>query len=82
VALSATAAATMLFVDAWFDVMTTPRGSSLVISVLLAVFAELPLACICLWIALHAAQVIEGRAVQSARRAARAEERLLERWVP
>ena len=75
VALAATAAATMLFVDAWFDVLTTPRGDPLILSVVLAVLVEIPLAVICLWIALHAAQVIEGRAVLLAKRAARADAR-------
>src|SRR5690242_6625488 len=37
VALAATAAATMLLVDAWFDVMTTPRSHGLLMSVALAV---------------------------------------------
>src|SRR5204863_503856 len=63
VALSSTAAATMLAVDAWFDVMTTPRGHGLFLSWLLAVLVELPLAGICLWIALHAEMVIENRVV-------------------
>jgi hypothetical protein len=75
VALAATAAATMLLVDAWFDVLTTPRGDSMAVSVLLAAVVEIPLALLCLWIARHAAQVIESRAVLLARRAARAEAR-------
>jgi hypothetical protein len=74
VALAATAAATMLAVDAWFDVMTTPRGRGLVVSLVLAGLVEVPLAGICLWIALHAAQVTEHRAVALARRARRAQE--------
>jgi hypothetical protein len=69
VTMAATAAATMLFVDAWFDVLTTPRGSDLVVSVVLAGAVELPLAMICLWIALHASQVVEGRSAALARRA-------------
>jgi hypothetical protein len=73
VAVAATAAATMLFVDAWFDVLTTPLGAGLVLSVVLAGAAEIPLALICLWIALHATQVLEARALMLARRAARAE---------
>src|SRR2546430_2956979 len=40
VALAATAAATMLFVDAWFDVMTTPRGHGLGMSIALAALVE------------------------------------------
>jgi hypothetical protein len=56
VTISATAAATMLFVDAWFDVLTTPRGSGRWLAVLLAAVAEIPLALICLWIALRASR--------------------------
>jgi hypothetical protein len=78
VTMSATAAATMLLVDAWFDVLTTRRGNGLWVSVLLAGGAEIPLALICLWIALHASQVIEGRTAMLARRAARAETRAAE----
>jgi hypothetical protein len=68
VAIVATAAATMLFVDAWFDVLTTPRGNGLMVSIALAAFVELPLASICLWIALHAEMVIESRLRLLARR--------------
>ena len=79
VALSSTAAATKLAVDAWFDVMTTPRGHGLFLSWLLAVLVELPLAGICLWIALHAEMVIENRVVLLSRRVRRAEARAARR---
>jgi hypothetical protein len=69
----------MLLVDAWFDVMTTPRGHGWFMSLALAVLVEVPLAAICLWIALHAAVVIEHRVVLLARRARRAEERIARR---
>ena len=62
VTMAATAAATMLFVDAWFDVLTTPRGGGRWVSVVLAAGVEIPLALICLWIALHATRVLEARA--------------------
>ena len=71
VALTSTAAATMLLVDAWFDVMTTPARHGLLMAVVLAVLVELPLAGICLWIALHAEHVITYRAELLARRVAR-----------
>jgi hypothetical protein len=74
VTMAATAAATMLLVDAWFDVLTTPRGRDLVVSLVLAGCAEIPLALICLWIAVHASQMTELRAARLARRAARAEQ--------
>jgi hypothetical protein len=79
VALTATAAATMLLVDAWFDVLTTPRGHGRLMSLALAGLIELPLAAICVWIALHAQYVVENRVVMLARRARRAEERAARR---
>jgi len=79
VALTSTAAATMLLVDAWFDVMTTPARHGLLMSVVLAVLVELPLAGICLWIARHAEQVMEYRVTALARRARRVERRLARR---
>src|SRR2546430_12021273 len=79
VALASTAAATMLLVYAWFDVMTTPRGHGWFMSLALAVLVELPLAAICMWIALHAAIVIENRVVLLSRRARRAEDRIARR---
>jgi hypothetical protein len=60
VGLTATATATILVVDAWFDVVTAPRGD-LTAAVLEAALAELPLALVCLWIALHVDRVIERR---------------------
>jgi hypothetical protein len=52
-ALSATAAATLLVVDAWFDVMTSPPGSQFLESLASAVLIELPLAAVCGWLAYH-----------------------------
>jgi hypothetical protein len=72
VALPATATATMLIIDAWFDVLTTPHDRGLVVAVILAVLVELPLAVICVWIALHAGQVVERRLRWLARREQRA----------
>jgi hypothetical protein len=51
--MSAVATGTVLVVDAWFDIVTSPRGDT-VQAVLSAVFAELPLAVLCLWIARRA----------------------------
>ncbi|TML30979.1 MAG: hypothetical protein E6G35_05415 [Actinobacteria bacterium] len=81
VALTSTAAATMLLVDAWFDVMTTPARHGLLMAVVLAVLVELPLAGICLWIARHAEQVMEYRVMVLVRRARRVERRLARRTV-
>jgi hypothetical protein len=60
VGMTATATTTILVVDAWFDVVTAPRGD-LTEAVLEAMLAELPLALVCLWIALHVDRVIERR---------------------
>ncbi len=73
VAFAATATATLLMVDAWFDVLTTPRRYGLGVAVLLAVLVELPLAAVCLWIATHARQVFRRRVQLLAKRAQRAE---------
>ena len=48
-ALSAAAATTLLVVDAWFDVLTSPRHE-LPSAIVLAVVVELPLAGICAWL--------------------------------
>jgi hypothetical protein len=66
VALAATALATMLAVDAWFDVNTSPAGVEREIAIGLA-FVEVALAGVCLWIALHAATVVRRRLEDLAR---------------
>jgi len=57
--------ATMLVVDAWFDVTTSGRHE-VGLAILLAVVAELPLAALCAWIA-----VFVQRETSLARRPAR-----------
>ena len=47
----ATAAATLLFVDAWFDVLTSSSRVELFVAIAEAVFLELPLAFLCLLLA-------------------------------
>lgn len=59
-ALAAAATATMLVVDAWFDVMTSPRRQ-LPQSLTLAVLIELPLAAICAWLSYHTQHIQEER---------------------
>jgi hypothetical protein len=51
-ALTASAAATLLVVDAWFDVMTSPRHEQWQ-AIVLAVLVELPLAAVCAWLSYH-----------------------------
>jgi hypothetical protein len=57
---AAGAKATLLVVDAWFDVLTTP-GVQRLESILLAVFVELPLAAFCVWLSWHTQQLEERR---------------------
>ena len=59
-ATAATTAATLLVVDAWFDVMTSP-GSQLAESLTLALLVELPLAAVCAWLSYHTQQLAERR---------------------
>jgi hypothetical protein len=48
---AATAAATLLFVDAWFDVLTASSRSELVIAIVEAAVVELPIVVFCLLLA-------------------------------
>jgi hypothetical protein len=66
-ATTATAAATLLVVDAWFDVMTTLPGQRLE-PVALAAGVELPLASVCVWLSFHSQQLAERRLVLLLRR--------------
>ena len=56
---TATAAATMLFCDAWFDVLSSQAGGERLMAVVLAVLVELPSALVCLLIARHVEEVAE-----------------------
>jgi hypothetical protein len=49
--LTAAATATLLLIDAWFDVTTASGGSALTESIAMAVLAEIPMAAICATIA-------------------------------
>jgi len=62
-AVGATAAATLLVVDAWFDVMTAAPGSQFLESLASAVLIELPLAAVCGWLAYHTEHLEEERIV-------------------
>jgi len=48
---AATAAATLLFVDAWFDILTASSRSELVTAIVEAAVVELPIAVFCLFLA-------------------------------
>jgi hypothetical protein len=51
IALSATATASFLLVDAWFDVLSERRSYQVFESLVLAIFIEIPLAIICFTVA-------------------------------
>jgi hypothetical protein len=56
---TATAAATMLFCDAWFDTLSANDSSERLLAVALALTVELPTAAVCLLIARHVDEVAE-----------------------
>jgi hypothetical protein len=56
---TATAAATMLVCDAWFDILSSQPGGERLVAVVLAVLVELPSALVCLLIARHVEEVAE-----------------------
>jgi hypothetical protein len=68
-AAAAAATATMLTVDAWFDIMTSPRRQ-LPEAITLAILIELPLAAVCAWLSYHTEQLEEKRIVLLLRRTA------------
>jgi hypothetical protein len=59
-ALASASAATLLVVDAWFDVVTSPRHQ-LLEAVVLAVVIELPLAGVCAWLSYHTEHLADRR---------------------
>lgn len=59
--LVASATAALLVVDAWFDVVTSPSGAERLTAAAMAVLVEVPLAAVCCWLALHAADIAEKR---------------------
>jgi hypothetical protein len=56
---TATAAATMLFCDAWFDTLSANDSGERVLAAALALTVELPTAAVCLLIARHVEEVAE-----------------------
>jgi hypothetical protein len=58
-AITAAATGTMLFVDAWFDVLTSRRPVDQLAAVLMAVFAEIPCGLICFHVARRIIGVFE-----------------------
>ena len=66
-ATAATATTTLLIVDAWFDVLTSPPAQR-VESVAMALLLELPLAAVCAWLSHHTQQLTERRVILLLRR--------------
>lgn len=60
--IAASALATMLVVDAWFDVLTAPPGAERLVAVAMALLVELPLAAVASWMAYHG-QALRERAI-------------------
>ena len=59
-AITAAATGTMLFIDAWFDVLTSRRPIDQLTAVLMAVFAEIPCGLICFHVARRIIGVFES----------------------
>jgi hypothetical protein len=73
----AAATGTVLVVDAWFDIVLESHADELRNSIMLAVFAELPTAAFCFWIAVRFERFLQ-RAVDTALHVAPAGERASE----
>jgi hypothetical protein len=58
VGIAAGATGTLLVTDAWFDVVLESHSDELRIAILFALFAELPVAALCFWIAYRAERFI------------------------
>ena len=65
------ATAAMLAVDAWFDVITAPRPTERWIALAMAIVVELPLAALCVWLAVGGQNLLERRVALSVWRRSR-----------
>jgi hypothetical protein len=65
---AATAAATLLFVDAWFDILTSSTRSELIMAILEAALVELPIAVFCVLLARSVERRLAAAASLAARR--------------
>ena len=64
--LLAAVAGTALLTDAWFDIVTANVGWDLTVALIEAVFAELPLAALCYWLAYDATGTLVSAATEPA----------------
>jgi hypothetical protein len=58
VGIAAGATGTLLVTDAWFDVVLESHSDELRVAIIFALFAELPVAALCFWIAYRAERFI------------------------
>lgn len=65
---AAASTGTLLVVDAWFDVVTSPPGRLRNQALAMAALAELPVAAGCGWLTVHAQQLRDGTLIQTVRR--------------
>jgi hypothetical protein len=70
----AAATGTLLVTDAWFDIILESHADELRVSIMLAFFAELPVAALCFWIAYRTERFL-SRVVDEASHLAAADER-------
>jgi hypothetical protein len=59
-AVTAAAASCFLVIDAWFDIMTAP-GDQVLLALVMAAVAELPLAVACGWLSYRTEHLVKGR---------------------
>jgi hypothetical protein len=52
--VTAAMTAVMLFIDAWFDVLSAPTTARFVVALVLALCAEVPMGIFCLWVSIRA----------------------------
>jgi hypothetical protein len=65
---AATAAATLLFVDAWLDILTSSSRSELIMAIVEAALVELPIAVLCVFLARSVERQLAAAASIAARR--------------
>jgi hypothetical protein len=66
---AATAAATLLFVDAWFDILTSSSRSEVIMAIVEAAVVEVPIAVLCVFLARSVERRLAAAASIAARRA-------------
>jgi hypothetical protein len=69
-ALSTSAAGTMLVIDAWFDVLTSQAGEDRLTAIAFAAIVELPLSALCWWLSRQTEEFVDKRLALLLRRGA------------